>query len=330
MSHQLTVGKQRLVVVTAIALLIMSSALWPSPDDRAEANSQNNSYQPFQCDQPGSSNPQQRRQVVPLKNSGDNGTFQSRLFGTRMFPCLSGTRWTLTAGEPNGSSTTNVAADVRGIYANSSDGNCDSNKGFTYYYAATGSMCLFQIAFSDLVFRDNVASFGAPVLSARSTTVPAPSAKVAHTLRIAPDGPFTVGGPGVKTNLLTTGDSWVAIPWRTVTNLAGILIIAAGLTTTSQKNTICTAGWNGDSCRMKIRTLAGDGTGGWNDLVTAILSGLAAGGDYNILAANLEFYYLFTHDNNAGNDPYVYPPGGTTNPLNSIQLPNTTITVTAG
>ncbi|MBM9462126.1 hypothetical protein JL108_01620 [Aeromicrobium sp. YIM 150415] len=301
---------QRVVVLGALLALVIGLVTWVAGDaDRAEANSQSNAYQPFTCSQPGNANPQQRRQAVPLKSTSGNG-FENRNSGTRMFPCLSGVQWHMTAGNPTTSNTGAIVADVKGI---------NTQNAQTYYLAADGSRSLYQLAFRDLTFRSNVAQHGAPVLSASSQTAPDPKPAAGHTLAIKPDGPMTVGGPGVRTELLATGDSWFALPWSQITAMSFLANVVG-------KGAICTAGSSGDVCRIRLQTLAGGGSGLLGQLIAAIVSSLAQGGDFSIIALDLKFDYLWTHDMDASRDPYVHPPGGA-NPLNSIQLPNTTITV---
>ncbi|OUZ08559.1 hypothetical protein BHE97_12835 [Aeromicrobium sp. PE09-221] len=303
-------GLQRFIVLGALLALVTGLVTWVAGDaDPAEANSQSNAHQPFDCSQPGTGNPQQRRQTIPLKSTSGNG-FENRNSGTRMFPCLSGVQWRMTAGDPSTSDTGAIVADVRGI---------NTQNAHTYYLAADGSRSLYQLAFRDLTFRPNVAQHGAPVLTADSRTAPDPRPAAGHTLTIKPDGPMTVGGPGVRTELIATGDSWFALPWSQITAMSFLANVVG-------KGAICTAGSSGDVCRIRLQTLAGGGSGLLGQLIAAIVSGLAQGGDFSIIAFDLTFDYLWTHDMDASRDPYVHPPGGA-NPLNSIRMPNTTIMV---
>jgi len=218
----------------------------------------------------------------------------------------------MQAGNLSDSDTSHVIASVHGINARALSPNV--------FFASSNSAALYQLAFKDLVFSDDVASYGPIRLTADSTTSPDVQSPVAHTLGISPDGPITIGGSGVRTEVVATGDSYFAIPWSKVEDMSALADLVG-------KSSICTAGNDGDVCKIKLSTLAGSGSGLFGSLIAAIVSSLAQGGDFNLINLNLDFYYLWTHRMD-GSDPYTNVPiDGSGSPLNSIQLPNTTITV---
>jgi len=302
------VGRQRLVVVLALFVVILAVVAWPgNVGTSAVAQDQSDAYQPFHCQQ--GTTAQQRRQAIQQKGSGTDQNFNGSGYAR---PCVSGVKWHMQAGNLSDSNTSDVIASVHGINARSLTDKV--------FFAGSGSQALYQLAFKDLVFADNVADYGPIRLTADSATSPDVQSPTAHTLSITPDGPITIGGSGVRTEVVATGDSYFAIPWAKVQEMSGLADLVG-------KGSICTAGYSGNVCKIKLSTLAGSGSGLLGSLIAAIVSSLAQGGDFNLINLNLDFYYLWTHRMD-GSDPYTnIPVDGAGSPLNSIQLPKTTITV---
>ncbi|MBM7516753.1 hypothetical protein [Nocardioides nitrophenolicus] len=299
--------RQRALVLGAVLALAAAVVLLPRAGDRALGQAQSGAYQPFACDQPGSANPQQRRQEVQL----DNGSGDFNAAG-RTYPCLAGVRWHLQSGSVATSNPDAAIGQIRTAYGRKFPS--------TVYYAAAGSRTdLYQVAFSGLQFctGDTTPVGACPAngttdiqLYADTGDAPQPKPAAPYRLTIDPDQAITIGGAGVWTEVLATGDSSFTVP-------------VAQLPTATQA-----------ACVLVGGTARGGflGFGGTCELSAADFSGglaqwLGGGSNYTLLGVNLDFYYLVTHRQNPS-DPYTQiPVDGSGNPLNSIQLPNTTITV---
>lgn len=303
----LSVRRQRWLVLAAVLLVAVVTVLLPRTDDRALGQGQNSAYQPFPCDQPGSTNPQQRRQEVQL----DNGAGEFNAAG-RMHPCLAGVRWHLQSGNVATSDSGAAIGQIRTAY-----GRKFPN---TVYYAAAGSRTdLYQVAFSGLQFctGDTTPVGTCPPsgttdiqLYADSGDAPAPRSATSYRLTIDPDQAITIGGAGVWTEVLATANSSFTVP---VAQLPTATHLACGLVGGTARGGFLGIG---GTCELSAADFAGD-----------LAQWLGGGENYTLLGVNLDFYYLVTHRQNPS-DPYTQVPvDGSGNPLNSIQLPNTTISV---
>lgn len=303
----LSVRRQRWLVLAAVLLVAVVTVLLPRTDDRALGQGQNSAYQPFPCDQPGSTNPQQRRQEVQL----DNGAGEFNAAG-RMHPCLAGVRWHLQSGNVATSDSGAAIGQIRTAY-----GRKFPN---TVYYAAAGSRTdLYQVAFSGLQFctGDTTPVGACPPsgttdiqLYADSGDAPAPRSATSYRLTIDPDQAITIGGAGVWTEVLATANSSFTVP---VAQLPTATHLACGLVGGTARGGFLGIG---GTCELSAADFAGD-----------LAQWLGGGENYTLLGVNLDFYYLVTHRQNPS-DPYTQVPvDGSGNPLNSIQLPNTTISV---
>jgi hypothetical protein len=304
---------QRLVVF-AMLWLIAAAAVWfvPWGGTAAQAQSQSSAYQPFACAQSGGGN---RRQTVPLANANVNGT-TSGVF----YPCISGVPWRFQAGDL--SNFNNNSADgidiayVNGVYSKTNP---------TIYWASSGSSGLYGVAFKDLQIctGSNTPASGCTLsasntdsatnndvaLYADSSGTASPKPKTNYVLRIAPNGPITIGGNGVITDLLATGGSRFSV------NMGDVLAGSIGCTAAG-------GGVIGGTFGVGAHTCQGITVSALNSL--SWLTGVAS---YHIRELDLTFYYLATHAGSTA-DPYTQPPVDSSgNPLDSIQLPNTRITV---
>ncbi|QSR28165.1 hypothetical protein CFH99_21315 [Nocardioides aromaticivorans] len=303
----LSVRRQRWLVLGAILVVATASVLLPRTGDRALGQGRSSAYQPFACDQPGSADPQQRRQEVQL----DNGAGDFNAAG-RMHPCLAGVRWHLQSGSVTTSDPGLAIGQIRTAY-----GRKFPN---TVYYAAAGSRTdLYQVAFSGLQFctGDTTPVAACPAsgtndiqLYADSGDAPAPKAAGNYRLTIDPDQAITIGGSGVWTEVLATANSSFTVP---VAQLPTATHLACGLVGGTARGGFLGIG---GTCELSASDFAGD-----------LAQWLGGGENYTLLGVNLDFYYLVTHRQNPS-DPYTQVPvDGSGNPLNSIQLPNTTISV---
>ncbi|WGY01430.1 hypothetical protein QI633_23200 [Nocardioides sp. QY071] len=307
MRGTLSLARQRSLVLGAVLALAAACVLLPRAGDRALGQAQSSAYQPFACDQPGSSNPQQRRQDVQL----DNGAGDFNATG-RMYPCLAGVRWHLQSGNVATSSPDAGIGQIRTAY-----GRKFPN---TVYYAAAGSRTdLYQVAFSGLQFctDDNTPVGACPAsgttdiqLYADSGDAPQPKPAAPYRLTIDPDQAITIGGAGVWTEVLATASSSFTVP---IAQLPTATHLACGLVGGTARGGFLGIG---GTCELSAEDFAGD-----------LAQWLGGGSNYTLLGVNLDFYYLVTHRQNPS-DPYTQVPvDGSGNPLNSIQLPNTTISV---
>lgn len=303
----LSVRRQRLLVVLAVLAVAAAAVLVPRVGDDARGQAQSGGYQPFACDQPGSANPQQRRQEVQL----DNGSGDFNAAG-RTYPCLAGVRWHLQSGNVTTSNPDAAIGQIRTAYGRKFPG--------TVYYAAAGSRTdLYQVAFSGLQFctsRTNPVS-ACPAagttdiqLYADSGDAPAPKSATPYRLTIKPDQAITIGGTGVWTEVLATASSSFTVP---VAQLPTATHLACGIVGGTARGGFLGIG---GTCELSAEDFAG-GLAQW----------LGGGSNYTLLGVNLDFFYLVTHRQNP-TDPYTQVPvDGSGNPLNSVQLPNTTISV---
>ena len=300
-------GRQRLVVVLAVLVVGAAFLLVPRVGDVASGQAPQASYQPFLCDQPGSGNPQQRRQDVQLDNGA--GDFDA---AGRMYPCLAGVRWHLQSG--------NVATSDPGVAIGQIRTAFGRKFPSTVYYAAAGSRTdLYQVAFSGLQFCSGDTTPVAACtpsgttdlqLYADSGDAPAPKSATNYRLTIDPDQAITIGGSGVWTEVLATANSSFTVP---VAQLPTATHLACGLVGGTARGGFLGIG---GTCELSASDFAGD-----------LAQWLGGGENYTLLGVNLDFYYLVTHRQNPS-DPYTQVPvDGSGNPLNSIRLPNTTISV---
>lgn len=304
---QLPIGRQRLVVVLAVLSVAVAAIVLPGPGDDARGQARSSAYQPFACDQPGSSDPQQRRQEIQLDNGAGDFTAAGR-----MYPCLAGVRWHLQSGNVTTSSTTPAIGQIRTAY-----GRKFPN---TVFYAAAGSRTdLYQLAFSSLQFcTGDTTPIGACApggttdiqLYADSADAPGPKSAANYRLTIDPDQAITIGGSGVWTEVLATANSSFTVP---VAELPTATHLACALVGGTARGGFLGIG---GTCELSASDFAGD-----------LAQWLGGGENYTLLGVNLDLYYLVTHRQNPS-DPYTQiPVDGSGNPLNSIQLPNTTISV---
>ena len=249
-----------MVVWWALFLLAATLLLVPTGSNgRAEAQAQSNAYQPFPCQQGGVA--QQRRQSLPLlTTSGSAGS------GT-MYPCISGVQWRMQAGWIYGATPPGTAANIGAVYDVGTT---------TLYSAAAGSALKFY----------NYTNF---IKLATIPGTPATAPTSNYTLSITPDGPITIGGAGVLTDLWATGNSAI--------NVAGY-------------NAVCwlVGSSDGNGCRISVSTFQS-------------INWLMGGSNFELYGLDLTFGYLVTHANNPA-DPYQNPPAQP-----SVQLPNTTISL---
>lgn len=313
---------QRAVACTALWLLAAAAIIFVPLGDADAANSQNNNYQPFQCASNGTSG-QGRRETMDLANNN----VDSEIPNTYAFPCLSGVPWRVLVGAANnpadGTSvpTQNpwVLAFVRGIYAKNPSGN--------FNWGATGNSDLYRVAFKELQLCTGagqpISQCGAGVNSidtgtnaarndfemwAESSLTDNPKPVKNYVLRIQPDGPITIGGTGVMTDLMAYGNSAMTLAPDNIP--AGGTGCGAAGGTKYPSGAFSTM----HSCSgMQVSALS---TLGW-------ILGVK---DFYLKQVDLRFQYLLTHGPNTA-DPYTDPPGGIATPLKSIRLPNTRFTV---
>lgn len=302
-----SIGRQRLLVGLAVLALAAAAVLAPRSGDGALGQAPSSAHQPFACDQPGSSNPQQRRQEIQL----DNGSGDFNASG-RMHPCLAGVRWHLQSGNVATSDSGAAIGQIRTAYGRKFPG--------TVYWAAAGSRTdLYQVAFSGLQFctGDTTPVGACPSagttdiqLYADSADAPAPKSAGNYRLTIDPDQAITIGGSGVWTEVLATASSSFTVP---VAQLPTATHLACALVGGTARGGFLGIG---GTCELSAADFAGD-----------LAQWLGGGENYTLLGVNLDLYYLVTHRQNPS-DPYTQVPvDGSGNPLNSIQLPNTTISV---
>src|SRR5690606_22991986 len=130
-----------------------------------------------------------------------------------------------------------------------------------------------------------------------------PKPKVDYVLRLKPDGPATMGGNGVITDLVVTGDSKFSVDVNQVTagtlgcTLAGGSVIGGVL------------GIGAHTCQgVTVSSMAG----------LAWITGVKS---YSIRQLDMQFHYLSTHAGNT-TDPYTQPPMNGGVPANSLSFPN--------
>lgn len=295
---------QRGVAFTAMVLLVSVVLFWPSIRDHAGqafAQVQDNNYQPFNCGQANSTNPQQRRQNLAL-NSGSGGTANGHAY-----PCVSGVQWTLKLGDPNASlnDTNGVVGVIQNAFATS---------GETLYFAANGSAPVVQVSVQSLQFcsgnnvpPDNVNGYRCThatsgiQLYANSQTSGSYQPTTPYQLNITPSGPILVGGSGMMADIFGVPSSTIQVATAAVPSGSTGCGFVGGST-------------HGQGCTLSLSQFSG-----------SLAQALAGGSTFPLSAINLSFYYLITHTPTTTN-PY--------NPLevtgNSVQLPNTRIFVGNG
>ncbi|MBO0843235.1 MAG: hypothetical protein J2O46_08620 [Nocardioides sp.] len=292
--------RQRLVVIVALALFVMSFSAWPRTDDpraRADAQAQSDAYQPFQC-RAGTSG-QGHRQNLTL----DNGSGGFNASG-HMYPCVSGVEWTFSAGDVNSSGST-VVASINKVYAQQAP---------AMSFAAAGSRSdLYQLSFDSLVFNSAATNIRLGANSASTYASPKPATP--YNLTITPDGPITIGGSGVTTEVWATGASSFTVPASQLPCLGVVVFgVCGGLGGTLLCAAVGTV--HGNNCQIQLSTFGSN-----------LVQLLTKGSNWSIIGLDLHFDYLVTHRPNPS-DPYTQQPvDGSGNPLSSIQLPNTTVNV---
>ena len=313
---------QRAVVFLAAWLSAAAVIMWVPLFEADAANTQSNAYQPLQCAANGTTG-QGRRETVNLSNDSVNGNIAN----TNAYPCLAGVPWKFEVGLNNTASNSTtvptgdpwVLAVVEGMYAKNPDNN--------FFFGATGDSGLFQIAFKSLQLctdasapvagcdigvsnidsgtntnRNDVALFA----SSAGTVDPKPLKP--YVFRLAPDGPVSIGGPNIITDVLAEGSSTFSAGPENIT-LGGTGCGIAGGTKypTGIFDTMHT-------CQgITLSSAAG-------------LAWILGVQTFYIKQLNLNFQYIITHGGST-TDPYTDPPGGAATPLTSMQLPNTRITV---
>jgi hypothetical protein len=301
---------QRTVAFGAMLLAVTAVLYWPEIRDGAGsaiAQTQDNSYQPFNCGQAGSSNPQQRRQNLQLNGTGGGAA------NGHAYPCISGVQWKLKAGTTSSSTAgpSNIIAVISAAYS--------TIYSSPIYWAGTGSSSnLVQVSIAGLQFCNGSLNLTAngygctPSLTARNIQLYADSStgqgyvpKTPYVLNIIPSGPITVGGNGMQTDIFGVGSSLIA------TDLAALPSFPFG-----QAGNCATVGGTatGNMCTLSLSSFSG-----------SLAQTLAGGGTFPLFGMDLTFYYLITHTGSTTN-PY--------NPLevsgNSVTLPNTRLVVGNG
>lgn len=326
LGSNLTLRSQRVVLVVALTVIAVLAAVLV-PRATTFANSQNNAYQPFPCSTNGA-NQANRNSIGQIDNTG-----------TKVFPCVSGAKWSFTAGYVGNVANQDYTQSLATVT------NVKTAKNIAVRFAAGTSVTAQQLEFSSLVFKSTPYSqANPPVFGVLSGGVSGPKPKVPSTLSITPRIVGTgagqnvvVGGAGVNTELLADPKGWFALKISDIIQLAGggLYNIAWGL---NGLNTICAAGSRVTAtkyvfpygnvpqegvCRVQVDVLSGAyGSGIIDSLISAIVSALASGGTFEILSLNVPFYFMWTHTADASQDPYVVAPGG-----QSVQLPNVTVGV---
>lgn len=304
---------QRLFALMAMVVMVSLVLFWPNIRDHAGqalAQTQDNSYQPFNCGQSNSSSGQARRENLPLNNDS-GGTANGHAY-----PCISGVQWRLVVGNTQASlaDTNGIIGEIQGAYSTqwaNGDGTCASA---TFCFAGTGAVNgLVQVSIKGLGFCSganapafNVGNYSCRKaasgiqLYANSTSSQSYQPAKSYQLNITPSGPFNLGGSGMQTDIFATPSSEIQ------TSLSAIPAGALGCPVVGTTK--------GQGCTITLSSFSG-----------SLAQTLAGGGDFPLSALNLTFYYLITHT------------GSTTNPYNpteisgnSVTLPNTRISVGNG
>ncbi len=328
---------QRAVVFTAL-WVVAAAFVWFVPfgeggfGQSANAQPQSNDYQPFQCASGGTTG-QGKRASVTLSNNNVNGTS-----GGVAYPCISGVPYRFQVGNLTSQTANSVdgrmVAKVEGIYAQGSQSaNWAANgnpslvrmafRGLTVCNGTTPSGCSSPgINNNDANTWNDMAMYASPVpgvvqvytannnnnLSNVTATNPRPTKD--YVLRFAPDGPVTIGGSGVVTDLLADPNSRFSIQNNQ------IAISGTGCSTAGG-NTVGASFLN-----LTNHTCQGIPASGLTNPLVQWLGGVA---DYNIRQLDLTFFYLINHSGTG--DPYTTFPMTGGSPANSISLPNTRISV---
>lgn len=295
---------QRRIVGLAVLATVAALTLTPKIGDDAGAQAANASYQPFSCAQSGGT-AQGRRNDIQL-NTG--GSFNA---AGRVYPCLAGAKWHLETGNVTTSSPDVAIGQIRNAYGRALPS--------AVKFAAAGDRTdLVQLVFSNLLIcsDDNTPVAECPAsgtkdiqLYAESAGTPDPKPVDPYRLTIKPDQAITLGGDGVWTEVLATPDSTFTVPGSQVPLGALGCSVAGG---TFRGGIL---GFGG-TCQLTASAFAG-----------GLVQFLTGGSSFTLLGLKLDFYYLVSHKASP-TDPYTeVPSDGSGNPLNSIQLPNTTISV---
>ncbi len=299
---------QRRLVFGALYALA-AAAIWflPIVDMPAQAQARNEAYTPFACANTTGGN---NRATLPLtKSGGSHGT------GT-MYPCLAGVPWNLKVGNLLSTTDHDVIVVADNVYAPSIP---------TVKFAANGSISLYQMSLAGMqlclgrsapsgncwigVNNLDANVNNNAVISASSAAAPSfPKPATNYTLKFTPDSGMTIGGAGVLTDLWVTSASRFSVSME---NIPFAACSTAGGTSAGENP------FFGEDTRVcqnipisKLNSLD------W----------LVGGADYKIVGMDLTFHYLATHRNDPA-DPYTQPPVDSSgNPLNSIKMPNTTVT----
>lgn len=315
---------QRMVVFGSLWLMAAAAILLLPLGNADATNSMSASYQPLQCASAGQTG-QGRRETVTLSNDSVNGDIS----GTYAFPCLSGVPWRMQVGLANTAAngtavpTQNpwVLGVVEGMYA--------KNPNNDFLFAAAGQSSLYQIAFKALRL---CTAAGAPVsqcgigvnnidsgtnltrndsaLFASSAGTVSPQPSKPYVFRIAPDGPVTIGGSGVITDVVAEGTSKFSVGPENIT-IGGTGCGIAGGTKYDEGDFLATM----HTCQgISLSSMAG-------------LAWILGVKTFYLKQIDLNFQYLITHGG-ATTNPYTDPPkDGAGAPLTSVQLPNSRITV---
>lgn len=315
---------QRAIVLFSLWLTAAAAIMWVPSFKADAANTMSSAYQPLQCAS-NSTTGQGRRETMELANDAVDG----EIADTYAFPCISGVPWKFEVGLANtgGDCTTVptcnpwVLGVVEGMYAKNPSNN--------FFYAAASDVGLYQIAFKALRLCTTadlpVTQCGIGVnnldsgtnltrndsgMYARSAGTASNAPTKPYVLRMAPDGPVTLGGGGVLTDILAEGTSTFTVGPENIT-LGGTGCGIAG----GQK-------WPSGTFDT-MHTCQG--------ITLADMAGLAwilGVNTFYLKQINLDFKYLLTHGGTTTN-PYTDPPGGAANPSVTVALPNTRISVCA-
>lgn len=312
---------QRLFAFSMMLAMVSTVLLWPQIRNHAGeafAQAQDNNYQPFECGQASSTSRQIRRSNLQMfNNSGLSGYTSGRAY-----PCVSGVAWKLEAGNTKRNlSAAGTYQGNNGIVALISKIYPES--GGTMNFAGAGSKSTVHMSLASLRFCTGVPAIDGPVnfangmgcvrrvdgvkMYADSATSPTVKPTVPYVLNITPNGPITVGGAGVLTDMWMDPGSVLAAP------ISSVPLGTLGCGSAGVAGNTYGSGSN-QTCEFEV-----------SKVTSGLAQNLAAGQNFAIVGMNVTFYYLMSHAQ------------GSTNPyntaeltLNSIQLPNTRIKVGTG
>lgn len=310
---------QRLIAFAAVVLLVGTVLFWPEISSRtagAFAQSQDNNYQPFQCDSGGAPGSQAHRMSLQLYGGTGNKP------GSSAYPCISGVKWKLTAGDVSNNNIANTVScflcSAWQAYPNSTIGlisGAYSEGSPNITLPANGTLTgLTHVGFKGLLFCTganapafNIANWscnqpasGIKLYADSSTTAGGVTPGNNYVLNVSPSGPITIGGSNVLTDIWGDGSSVIRVPTPSLP-LSGTGCSAAGGTDVN---------WG---CRISLSAFSG-----------TIANWFAQGNSFPITGVDINFYYMISHaDGNI--DPYTTAPPG-----NSVLMPNTRLLVNDG